>query len=183
MTEFIAFLASFLSVQEDSLTKDTHFVNDLGLDSLDAIDLVTAIESKYDIEVDDADIDSIKTVGDALTYIETKQNKEKTMAKRITITEDEMAHRVNKVAKTLGIDISIENTGKLLDIFEDETKKAVVEENADVKMRHFGTFTVAHFKARPRYNPATQKTEQFPAVNKAKFEGSDEFNNALNETV
>jgi len=181
LKDLIALIVATLGIEDDGITENTLFVDDLGLDSLDAIDVVTAVEDKYDIEVEDKDLDSIKSVGNALTYIQNKLNeKEKTMAKN-TVTENEMAHEVHTEAVKAGVTgVNIEEVGKILDIFEDRVKNAVVA-GKDVKMRHFGTFTAVEFKARNRYNPATKKTEAFPAVTKVKFEGSDEFNNALNK--
>lgn len=103
------------------------------------------------------------------------------MAKRTPITENEMAHKVNAEAIKQGITgLNIEETGKLLDIFED-TVKAEVEAGNDVKMRHFGTFTAVNHKERNRYNPSTKKTELFPATVAPKFEPSDEFRALLNK--
>jgi acyl carrier protein len=180
LKDLIALIVATLGIEDDGITENTLFVDDLGMDSLDAIDVVTAVEDKYDIEVEDKDLDSIKSVGNALTYIQNKLNeKEKIMAKA-TVTENEMAHEVHAEAVKQGVTgVNIEEVGKILDIFEDKVKGAVVA-GKDVKMRHFGTFTAVEFKARNRYNPATKQTEAFPAVTKVKFEGSDEFNNALN---
>ena len=97
----------------------------------------------------------------------------------ITITENEMAHTVQTEAKAQGIEITIEDAGKILDIFEDIVKASVAA-GVDVKMRHFGTFTKVDYKARNRYNPATKQTEMFPASVAPKFEPSDEFRALLN---
>jgi len=181
LKDLIALIVATLGIEDNGITENTLFVDDLGMDSLDAIDVVTAVEDKYGIEVEDKDLDSIKSVGDALTYIQNKLNeKENIMAKKVTVTENEMAHEVHAEAVKAGVTgVNIEEVGKILDIFEDKVKSAVVA-GKDVKMRHFGTFTAVEFKARNRYNPATKQTEAFPAVTKVKFEGSDEFNNALN---
>lgn len=99
---------------------------------------------------------------------------------RPTITEDEMAHEVQTQANAVGIEITIENAGKILDIFEDIVK-ANVDAGNDVKMRHFGTFTAVDHQARNRYNPATKQTEMFPASVAPKFNPSDEFRALLND--
>jgi acyl carrier protein len=47
----------------------SHFTNDLGLDSLDTVEVVMAIEEEFSIEIPDKDADEIRTVGDAIDYI------------------------------------------------------------------------------------------------------------------
>ncbi len=59
-----------LSVNADEVKEDSKFVEDLGADSLDVVELVMALEEKFDIEIPDADAEAIATVGDALRYIE-----------------------------------------------------------------------------------------------------------------
>jgi acyl carrier protein len=59
-----------LSVNADEVKEDSKFVEDLGADSLDVVELVMALEEKFDIEIPDADAEAIATVGDALKYIE-----------------------------------------------------------------------------------------------------------------
>jgi len=59
-----------LSVNADEVKEDSKFVEDLGADSLDVVELVMALEEKFDIEIPDADAEKIATVGDALKYIE-----------------------------------------------------------------------------------------------------------------
>jgi len=58
-----------LAVDEDSITMDTDFVDDLGADSLDIFQIVTGIEEEFDLEIPDEAIESIKTVGDAVEQI------------------------------------------------------------------------------------------------------------------
>jgi acyl carrier protein len=180
LNTLIALIANALKISEDGITEATTFVEDLGMDSLDAIDMVTAVEEEFDIEVDDKDIETLKTVGDALAYIQNKQNlnEEKDMAKKPTFTENDMAHELNKRAKAKGIDISIEATGVIMDEFE-----AVVTEQLQagkiVKMRNFGSFEVKEQKARNRYNPATKQVELFPAHNAPKFDASDVLKEAV----
>jgi acyl carrier protein len=50
--------------------EDSKFIEDLGADSLDVVELVMALEEEFDIEIPDEDAESILTVGDALKYIE-----------------------------------------------------------------------------------------------------------------
>ena len=58
-----------LGVAEDSITMDTSFVDDLGADSLDLVELVMALEEEFDIEMPDDEIENIKTVSDAVSYL------------------------------------------------------------------------------------------------------------------
>ncbi len=57
-------------VDEDSITSDTLIEEDLGADSLDLVDLVMTLESEFDLSVNDADVESIKTVGELVNFIE-----------------------------------------------------------------------------------------------------------------
>ena len=50
--------------------EDSKFIEDLGADSLDVVELVMALEEKFDIEIPDEDAEKIKTVSDAIKYIE-----------------------------------------------------------------------------------------------------------------
>lgn len=63
-------LAEQLDVDVDSITKDSMLIEDLGADSLDAIDIVMSVEDEFKIEVPDEIIEKIETVGDMLNYIE-----------------------------------------------------------------------------------------------------------------
>lgn len=68
-----AILAEQFSEEEDSITMSTDLAEDLGADSLDLADLLMAIEDEFEVEVLDEDIESIKTVGDIVEYIENKK--------------------------------------------------------------------------------------------------------------
>ena len=59
-----------LDVSEEKITMDTSLESDLGADSLDLVDLLMALEEEFGIEVPDKDIETIKTVGDIVDYIE-----------------------------------------------------------------------------------------------------------------
>ncbi len=59
-----------LNVNADEVKEESKFVEDLGADSLDVVELVMALEEKFDIEIPDSDAEGIATVGDALKYIE-----------------------------------------------------------------------------------------------------------------
>ncbi|MBE0491304.1 MAG: acyl carrier protein [Sulfurospirillum sp.] len=58
-----------LNVNPDEVKEDSKFVEDLGADSLDVVELVMALEEKFDIEIPDTDAEKIATVGDAINYI------------------------------------------------------------------------------------------------------------------
>ena len=59
-----------LNVPLEKVTMDTHLVDDLGADSLDAVDLIMALEEEYGIEVDDEAAQNMKYVRDLVNYIE-----------------------------------------------------------------------------------------------------------------
>ncbi len=63
-----------LGVNEDEVTPEASFIDDLGADSLDIVELVMAFEETFDIEIPDEDVEGLKTVGDAAKYIESKSN-------------------------------------------------------------------------------------------------------------
>lgn len=65
-------LAEQFDVDIDSITLETNLDEDLGADSLDAIDIVMSIEDQYSIEVPDEVITSIKTVEDIVSFVESK---------------------------------------------------------------------------------------------------------------
>lgn len=59
-----------LGVNESEVTPEAKFIDDLGADSLDIVELVMALEDEYGIEIPDEDAEKIETVGDAIRYIE-----------------------------------------------------------------------------------------------------------------
>ena len=63
-------VAEQLNVEPDEIHEDSSFVDDLGADSLDLVELVMALEDNFDMKIPDEDVEAIKTVGDAQTYIE-----------------------------------------------------------------------------------------------------------------
>ena len=63
-------VAEQLGVDKDKVTKDTSFVNDLGADSLDTVELVMELEEEFDITIPDDAAEKIQTVGQAVEYIE-----------------------------------------------------------------------------------------------------------------
>ncbi|MBT5876094.1 MAG: acyl carrier protein [Candidatus Latescibacteria bacterium] len=58
-----------LGVDADQVTRDASFVDDLGADSLDTVELVMALEEEFDIEIPDEDAEKIGTVKDAIQYL------------------------------------------------------------------------------------------------------------------
>ncbi len=66
-------LVDQLDVVEESVTMESLISDDLGADSLDVVDLVMSLEEEFDIEVPDEEIENMKTVGDVVRFIESKQ--------------------------------------------------------------------------------------------------------------
>jgi len=61
-----------LGVDADSVTAEAHFIDDLGADSLDTVELVMAFEEEFDIEIPDEDAEKLETVNDAIEYLKSK---------------------------------------------------------------------------------------------------------------
>ena len=61
-----------LGVDSEQVSSDASFVDDLGADSLDTVELVMAFEDEFDIEIPDEDAEKIVNVGDAVSYLEDK---------------------------------------------------------------------------------------------------------------
>ena len=66
-----------LSVDPEQVTPQASFVNDLGADSLDTVELVMALEEEFDLEIPDEEAEKIATVGQAVEYIKTKLQEKK----------------------------------------------------------------------------------------------------------
>ena len=64
-----------LGVEADQVKPEAQFVNDLGADSLDTVELIMALEEEFDIEIPDEKAEKIKTVGEAIDYIEQNAKK------------------------------------------------------------------------------------------------------------
>ncbi len=62
-------VAEQLGVDADQVTNEASFMDDLGADSLDTVELVMALEEEFDIEISDEDAEKIQTVQDAIDYI------------------------------------------------------------------------------------------------------------------
>ncbi len=66
-------IASELGVEVEKVTDDASFVEDLGADSLDTVELVMAFEEEFAVEIPDEDAEQMATVGDAIAYLKNKQ--------------------------------------------------------------------------------------------------------------
>ena len=64
-----AIIVDQLSVEEEEVTLEASFIEDLGADSLDIVELIMALEEEFEIEVPDEDAEKLTTVGSAVTYI------------------------------------------------------------------------------------------------------------------
>ena len=62
-------IADKLSVNEDEITMESTFIDDLGADSLDIVELIMALEEELEMEIPDEDAEGFKTVGDVVEYI------------------------------------------------------------------------------------------------------------------
>lgn len=62
-----------LAVAEDQVTEDARFIEDLNADSLDQVELIMALEEEFNSDIPDEEAETLKTVGDAIKYIEKKQ--------------------------------------------------------------------------------------------------------------
>ena len=65
-----------LGVEESKVTTDASFINDLGADSLDTVELVMALEEEFETEIPDEDAEKIVTIKDAVKYIVDRMDKE-----------------------------------------------------------------------------------------------------------
>lgn len=69
----IKIVSEQLGVEKANVSKESRFIDDLGADSLDTVELVMALEDEFDCEIPDEEAEKIMTVGDALAYVEKKQ--------------------------------------------------------------------------------------------------------------
>ena len=67
-------VADHLGIDEAKVTEESSFIDDLGADSLDTVELVMAFEEEFGSEISDSDAEKILTVGDAVKFIENKAN-------------------------------------------------------------------------------------------------------------
>lgn len=68
--EMVDIIVEQLSVEKDKVVPEASFVDDLGADSLDLVELIMAMEEKFDIEIPDDDAEKIVTVKDAVNYVD-----------------------------------------------------------------------------------------------------------------
>jgi acyl carrier protein len=66
----ISIVCEQMGVPKEKVTPETSFINDLGADSLDTVELVMEFEDAFDISIPDEEAEKIQTVGDAIKYIE-----------------------------------------------------------------------------------------------------------------
>jgi len=71
----IEIVASQLGVSKEQISPETSFINDLGADSLDTVELVMAFEEEFGVEVPDEEAEKLQTVGDVVKYIEANSSK------------------------------------------------------------------------------------------------------------
>jgi acyl carrier protein len=64
-----------LGVEREKLTSEASFMEDLGADSLDTVELVMAFEKEFDIDIPDEEAEKLRTVGDAMKYLHEKLGK------------------------------------------------------------------------------------------------------------
>jgi acyl carrier protein len=65
-------IAEKLGVSEDKITPQSSFIDDLGADSLDQVELIMAFEDEFDVEIPDEDAEKLKSVKDAVEYLNSK---------------------------------------------------------------------------------------------------------------
>jgi acyl carrier protein len=70
-------IADQLGVGDEEIKPESSFIEDLGADSLDIVELVMAMEEEFEVEIPDEEAENIKTVGDAISYINTHKNEKK----------------------------------------------------------------------------------------------------------
>ncbi|GAA4423942.1 acyl carrier protein [Bremerella cremea] len=70
----IEIVASQLGVDKEKVSRESSFVNDLGADSLDMVELVMELEEEFDIDIPEDSADKIETVGQAIDYLEEAKN-------------------------------------------------------------------------------------------------------------
>ncbi len=64
-----------LAVEEDAIKLETSFIDDLGADSLDIVELIMALEEEFDLQIPDSEAEKITTVGDVVEYIKAANKK------------------------------------------------------------------------------------------------------------
>jgi len=70
LTKMKSIIADKLSISEDQVTENASFIEDLGADSLDTVELVMALEDEFSLDIPDEDAEKLTTVGKALDYVQ-----------------------------------------------------------------------------------------------------------------
>jgi acyl carrier protein len=73
LTKIREVVAEKLDVDKGEVTETAHFVDDLGADSLDVVELIMGLEDEFNLEISDEKAEELETVGDAVTYIASQQ--------------------------------------------------------------------------------------------------------------
>ena len=63
-------VAERMGVKKEDISKETSFINDLGADSLDQVELIMELEDQFDLNIPDEEAEKIETIGDAIKHIE-----------------------------------------------------------------------------------------------------------------
>lgn len=71
----IEIVCEHLAVNKEQVSRTTNFIDDIGADSLDIVELIMELEEEFDIQIPDDQAEKIKTVGEAIDYIEREQGK------------------------------------------------------------------------------------------------------------
>jgi acyl carrier protein len=71
----IEIVCEHLAVNKEQVTRNTNFIEDIGADSLDIVELIMELEEEFDIQIPDEQAEKIKTVGEAIDYIERETKK------------------------------------------------------------------------------------------------------------
>lgn len=69
-----AMIADNFDIDQDKITKDTDFTNDLDADSIDLVEFILQLEDEFSAEIPDEEAEKIKTVGDAVAYVKAHQD-------------------------------------------------------------------------------------------------------------
>lgn len=72
--KIVSIISEQLGIKESEITMDSAFVNDLGADSLEIVEMIMALEEEFDMEFPDEEAENIVTVGDAVNYIRERLN-------------------------------------------------------------------------------------------------------------
>ena len=70
LAKVVPVIADKLCIEEDQITGESHFINDLGADSLGLVDITMALEEEFDLEIPDEDAGKLETVNSMIDYIQ-----------------------------------------------------------------------------------------------------------------